>query len=572
MPDGGNGDGPAPSVPVLQSPLPDVYIGRHSAPGTLRTTFSWKASTATDGLPISYQLQFSSDPAFASGVLEATASEPTYSPTTDFAVSQTPPVGTRYYWRVRACTTAKCSDYSAARWVSFGRNNRDFNGDGFSDVVAGAPRNSAAGTNSGRAYVYFGGAGGAFNAGADGVLSSTAAGDQFGVSVAPAGDLNGDGFTDLAVGATLADGAGGTPADVGTVSIYFGGDGATFDGTPDAVLYGTVANARFGRQVAAAGDVNGDGFGDLIVGAHYPEATGVGRAYLYFGGGGAFDKTADGTLTGEAGEAFGGAVSSAGDINRDGFADVLVGAYFSDIGSTDAGRALLFLGGAGASFDSRADQIFTQNLDKQFGYSVASAGDLNGDGFADIVISAPGPDVNSTDQGRVYAYFGTEAGVLPAEPNVTFAGTANGEAFGRSISSAGDLNGDGLDDLLVGAYANATLGGGTGRVYVFFGGRGTLDTANDGSFTGLAALDSLGNSVALAGDVNGDGFSDVIVGAPGNDAGCAECGRAYLFFGRSGTFDSTPRGLLTGSVAGEFLGQAVAVILPRRGGVCRAST
>lgn len=553
-PDGPGPDAAAPTTPTLLAPLPDVYVGRHSAAGTLRATFSWKESTVIDSRAIKYELQFSPDAMFAANVTEATSDTTSYMPAADFAVSQTPPVGTRYYWRVRACTSAKCGEYSKARWVNFGRNHRDFNGDGFSDVVAGAHNNPNGGDKTGRAYIYFGGAGGAFNGGADGVINGGQPSEQFGVSVAPVGDLNGDGFTDLAIGATLSDGPGATD-NVGSVSIYLGGPGATFDTTADATMFGTVTNARFGRQVASAGDVNGDGYGDLIVGAHYPEATGVGRAYVYYGGPGAFDKVADGTLSGDAGESFGCTVASAGDINRDGYADVIIGAYLADVGSTDAGRALVYLGGSTATFDSTADQVLSQDLDDWFGYSVASAGDLNGDGYADVAVGAPSTD--TAPAGRVYVYFGGATGTLAAEPSMTYTNSV-AESFGRSVSSAGDLNGDGADDLIVGAYLNNAVATAAGRIYVYYGGKGTLDTSADGILTGAAVLDVMGNSVALAGDVNADGFSDVIVGVSGSDAACGDCGRALIYFGRAGTFDNVPRGTLNGTVVGEQMGYSVA--------------
>lgn len=217
-------DLPAPTTPALVSPMPDVHIGRHALLGSLRATFTWSAAQVTGDHEITYQLELSRDAGFASGVTTVSTRDTSYMPSSDLEVSQTPPVGARYYWRVRACTSmTSCSEPSAARWINFGRAKRDYNGDGYSDVLVGA---TSLNTTSGRALVYFGGPGGSFNSTPDGELRQVKPSDLFGITVASAGDVNADGFADVIVGATSGDG---TMPGSGAAYLYLGGAGATFD-------------------------------------------------------------------------------------------------------------------------------------------------------------------------------------------------------------------------------------------------------------------------------------------------------------------------------------------------------
>jgi len=423
----------------------------------------------------------------------------------------------------------------------------DLDGDGLPDLVVGAPaRTTANGTGSGAAYVYSNA-----NTGAGVALWSAlgaAANDRFGQSVAAAGDVNGDGYGDLIVGAWLNDAGG---ADTGRAYLYFGGPGA--DATPDLTLTGAASGDRFGRSVAGAGDVNGDGYDDLIVGAYVNDAGGTdtGRAYIYFGGA-APDATPDLTLTGAAvDDQFGIAVAGAGDVNGDGYADVIVGAWLNDAGGTNAGRAYVFFGGA--TPDATPDLVLTgAAAGDTFGYSVASAGDVNGDGYADVIIGAVFNSAGGVGAGQAYVYFG---GLAPdAVADLTLTGQAAGDNFGQ-VAGAGDVNGDGYDDLLVGADSNAAGGFNAGRAYVYFGGP-NADAIPDLTLTGANSGDSFGESVAGAGDVNADGFADVIVGATGNNAAGIDAGQAYVYFGGPAP-DATPDLTLTGAATGDTFGNSV---------------
>jgi hypothetical protein len=424
----------------------------------------------------------------------------------------------------------------------------DVNGDGFGDVIVGACGNSAVGTAAGRAYIYFGGT--SMDQVADVTLTGAAAHDNFGIWVASAGDVNGDGYGDAIVGAPYND-AGGDGA--GSAYVYFGG--TSMDHVADVTLTGAAAYDGFGISVAGAGDVNGDGYGDVIVGAQYNDAggTNAGRAYICFGGT-SMDHVPDVTLTGAAAsDRFGYSVASAGDVNGDAYGDVIVGAYNNDAGGTNAGRAYIYFGGG--VMDATADVNLTGAAASDlFGFSVAGAGDVNGDGYGDVIVGALYNDAGGTDAGRAYLYMNSMAGT--DIPDERFTGSAPTSYLGYSVASAGDVNGDGHADVIVGAYGHDQDGANHGHAYIYYGGPG-MDATADVTLTGAAEGDCFGWSVAGAGDVNGDGYSDVIVGAPHNDATGADAGAAYIYYGGA-SMDQTADKTLTGAAAGDQFGFSVA--------------
>ena len=392
----------------------------------------------------------------------------------------------------------------------------DVNGDGYDDVIVGAPNNDAAGTDAGQAYLYFGGPGA--DDIPDLIMTGNNAGDLFGFSVSGAGDVNGDGYDDVLVGAIGYDSPG---VSAGRVYLFHGGS------PPSNLGYlqfsAAAAGDGFGYSVARAGDINGDGYADIIVGAPFNDAGGTdaGRAYVYFGGNN--DANADITFTdAAAGDRFGWSVSGAGDVNADRFSDVIVGGFLNGGGN---GRAYVYFGGQGA--DNTADLILVGSAAERLGNAVSSAGDVNGDGYSDLIVGAYTNSVAGTNAGRAYVYYG---GVAPdATADVTLTGVAGGDFFGYSVSGAGDVNGDGYADVIVGANGVNTIFTDTGRAYVYLGG-GSPDASADIVFTGKAANDFHGAFVSSAGDVNGDGFSDVIVGAYGCDTtNGTDTGRAYVY-------------------------------------------
>ena len=217
---------------------------------------------------------------------------------------------------------------------------------------------------------------------------------------------------------------------------------------PDAMsknfLNGHTAGELFGYSVSNAGDVNSDGFSDIIVGAER-YSNDEGRAYIYFGGP-INDYTPDVILTGEAaGNNFGYSVSTAGDVNGDGFSDVIVGAYINDEAGSNSGKAYIYFGGA--SMDNTPDVEMTGEAEEDFfGCSVSTAGDVNGDGFSDVIVGAYGNDEAGSSSGKAYIYFGGTS--MDNMPDVEMIGEAEGNNFGYSVSDANDVNGDGFSDLI----------------------------------------------------------------------------------------------------------------------------
>ena len=404
----------------------------------------------------------------------------------------------------------------------------DVNGDEYSDVIVGAYGNDAGGNSAGRAYIYFGGA--IINTTADVTLTGAAAGDNFGYSVSTAGDVNGDGYSDVIVGAYQND-AGGSNA--GRAYIYLGG--ASMNNIADVTLTGAAAFDAFGCSVSKAGDVNGDGYSDVIVGAKWggdiyngdgfseliegarygDVISAYGRAYIFFGGVN-MNSIADVTMDGQ--DDFGYCVSSAGDVNGDGYSDVIVSEYYSDVKSLGIlAHAYIFLGGI--DMDNIPDITLHADHMTYWGIMCSTAGDVNGDGYSDVIVSSYYTD-------RAYIYFGGES--MDNTIDVTLNGELFGDGFANSVSTAGDINGDGYSDVIVGAHGNDAGGSNSGRAYIYFGGT-SMDNIADIILTGATTNDEFGLSVASAGDVNGDGCSDVIVGAPWNDAGGSNAGRAYLY-------------------------------------------
>ncbi len=354
----------------------------------------------------------------------------------------------------------------------------------------------------------------------------------FGYSVASAGDVNGDGFGDLIVGAPWFDNG---QTDEGRAFLYLG----SASGLSPSASWTAESNqglAQFGFSVASAGDVNGDGHGDVVIGASSWDnsQTNAGRAYVYHGSSTGLSSTPAWSVEGDQLNGYlGYSVASAGDVNGDGYADVVIGVWQYDNGQTNEGRALAYHGSAAGLTVAAAWSAEINHAISYFGVSVASAGDVNGDGYSDVVIGAD----NYEQRGRAYVFHGGASGLsnTPAWIGDTF---MLGGYYGTSVSSAGDVNGDGYSDVVIGSPTYGNASGFVGRAYVYYGSASGLST-NPSGFSTIPAWTAqgdqgsgyFGNSVSSAGDVNGDGYGDVLVGAPGYDNGQTNEGRAFLYFG-----------------------------------------
>ena len=419
-----------------------------------------------------------------------------------------------------------------AAGVNYGKsvsNAGDVNGDGFDDVIIGDPNgNGGAGTNSGRAYIYYGGT--VINSTADVILTGGAVNNYFGKSVSNAGDVNSDGYDDVIVGAY------GYNSFTGRAYVYYGG--ASMNNVADVIMTGAFTNNEFGSSVSGAGDLNGDGYSDVIVGA-YAASVYTGKAYIYFGGS-SMDNIADVTMTGEnSNDNFGYSVSGTGDVNGDGYHDVICGAY----GFNGMGRAYVYFGGV--SMNNVADvSMYGGAISDFFGASVSNAGDVNDDGYPDVIVGAHG---YSSATGRAYIYYG--GSVMDGAADVTMTGESSNNSFGYSVSDAGDINGDGFADVYVGAYGYGTS---KGRAYLYYGGA-SMNNAVDVFMTGEETLNYFGYSVSGGGDFNGDGFADMVTGAYGHNS---NTGRAYVYTNTMTGVD-IPDITMTGEAVQNFFGQSV---------------
>ncbi|MEA3340920.1 MAG: integrin alpha, partial [Chloroflexota bacterium] len=226
---------------------------------------------------------------------------------------------------------------------------------------------------------------------------------------------------------------------------------------------------------------------------------------------------------GATGDLLGWAVSTAGDVNGDGYADIIVGAPRYSNGETEEGAALLYLGGPGGPAASPAWTGESDQPYAWFGYSIAAAGDVNGDGYGDVIVGAPRYDITGTvaltDAGQVFLYYGGPAGIVTSTVWITHAAQAHAR-FGSAVAAAGDVNGDGFGDVIVTANGYDAEETNEGAAFLYHGGPTGLDTTAAWAVHPTdQAYANFGRSASTAGDVNGDGYSDVIVGASWYDSG-----------------------------------------------------
>jgi hypothetical protein len=437
-------------------------------------------------------------------------------------------------------------------------------------------------------------------------LEGDSTGDSAGRAVSGAGDVNGDGIEDLLVSAYKV----GIFAPPGTVYLIYGTQWSPPKSlnlaNADVIITGTQNGSRTGFSLGAAGDVDNDGFDDFLIGADGYDLNGAnadsGRVYLVYGKANLPATLNLGSLSGSAatifaspngGDLFGSSVAGVGDVNGDGTPDILVGSSGADTGSLiQSGQAVLIYGSdafgslVNISSLTESEGAFLNGAGaaEHAGRSVASAGDFNNDGFADIIVGADDADANGPESGRAYVVYGDPS--LPeiialgslGSAGLTIDGPGAGDNLGASVSGGGDVNGDGFDDVVVGCHQFDDTGSNEGLATIIYGGSSmptTLDAGNLGAagvtLTGVDGSDEAGFTVAmsrtLSGDVNGDGFADVLISARQADPNGGQSGEVYLLHGNNTlptelSLESLSfRGVqLNGTDSGDRAGDSLAMI------------
>ncbi|MHC4990993.1 MAG: integrin alpha [Planctomycetota bacterium] len=472
----------------------------------------------------------------------------------------------------------------------------DVNGDGVRDLIIGAYRVSANGNpQAGECYIVFGKANTLaidLDDVAMGIGGFVIRGDDehtwLGFDISTAGDVNGDGLADIVLGAPYS---GPAMPDAPSESFVVFGKFDTDDvlladlalGIGGFVIRGVEADELTGTSVSRAGDVNGDGLSDIIIGAPEANANGLasaGESYVVFGklDTAPVDLETD-VIDGDGGFVIRGAnandrsgeqVARAGDANGDGLGDLFIGAPEARPGGVfRAGTCYVVFGKAGSGAVELADvaagsggysivsgwggQLF-------LGSSIGGGGDVNGDGLDDVIIGLQFRNANGEwDSGETFVVFGKNDGgpislrddVVHGPAGFNIRGAERFEESGVSVSSAGDVNGDGLRDIIVGAWKGSPDGNvAAGKSYVVFGktGSGRIELADVaaglGGFVinGIIGSDFSGSSVSGAGDVNGDGLGDLLVGAPWADPGGRTlAGETYVIWGTEAVPPDAPR-------------------------------
>jgi Ca2+-binding RTX toxin-like protein len=451
----------------------------------------------------------------------------------------------------------------------------DVNGDGYDDLIIGAPVTPGNGGLDGAAFVLFGSATGPGAVqdlsaldGKNGFrINGPASGAMLGEAVASAGDFNGDGIDDLLIGSK--NGAQGG-FRTGEAFVVFGTAAAAgfpatvnlsqLNGSNGFRLYGTSGGGQVGTSAASAGDVNGDGYDDLLIGAPgaQPNGSGSGGAYVVFGHAGAqatpidlgaLNGTTGFKINGASGDELGRSVSAAGDVNGDGYADLLVSANgFGGIGGGGAAYVLFGHGGGFAAtleasaIDGTNGFILDGPFGADIGRSVSTAGDLNGDGYDDLIVVERADDAGGTAAHVVFGHGGafTQTVDLAAlNGGNGFTLVDPGKATTWNVATAGDFNGDGYADILVSAATASGADPNAGVSYLVYGSAGgfgaTVDLSHLGTQQGLridgAATGDNAWNISAGGDVNGDGYDDIVIGAPYAKDNGSQTGLGYVIYG-----------------------------------------
>jgi len=434
----------------------------------------------------------------------------------------------------------------------------DMNGDGVWDIAIAAPGHDSLSEDTGVLWLFDGptalGDLHLDDSAATTAIHGEVTGQSAGWACSCAGDLDADGYQDVVLTSPFhSNGVDQTGAAFLVFGRANGWPGSVELAGVDVSFLGEYDEDEAGYSVETEGDYDGDGAQDLIVGAPFNDSNGwhSGKVYVYYGRPQSQFVSdslanADAAFIGHASDkSAGGAVARAGDPNGDGLDDLLIGNAneggswenwtYLVFGNTNRWASQTDLALADASFVGEA-------LGDDAGNTVAAAGDTNGDGLDDFLVGAPYNNESGGVSGQVYLVFGRTSGWSTgfslAYADASFLGEGGGDVLGWSLSGAGDVNGDGLDDFMIGAPGNGEYQADAGQAYLFFGkttGWAMDVTAGDAdaSFIGEAVDDQAGWSVAGGGDLDGDGFADLLIGAPFCDDGASDAGQVYVIYGTS---------------------------------------
>lgn len=380
-------------------------------------------------------------------------------------------------------------------------------------------------------------------------------GSYFGSSISRAGDVNGDGFPDVLVSASRFTANRKVRAGA---AMVLSGSATGLQGIASWRFEGYQSNLQFGRAIAGGGDVNGDGLPDLVIGALRRFDSGNnGLLTVFYGNRTAINPDPDWEhLPPENGTGFASSLLMAGDVNRDGYDDVIVGATRLTRNRMEEGAVFLFSGSRAGLLGEPVWSAFGGATNTYFGDRLAT-GDVNGDGFLDLLVGAPTHSVDGVKRGRVLLFLGGPAG-FSKTPAWTADGAASDSYFGGAIAVMGDINGDGCSDFLVGM-PYRTTGPDVGKAFLYLGARSGMSTTPVWTALGRAPGARFGSAIASVGDVNGDGFGDVLIGSPELRIADGGEGRASLFLGTRDGLDSAPSWVVDGMQA-FYAGTIVAAL------------
>lgn len=337
---------------------------------------------------------------------------------------------------------------------------------------------------------------------------------------------------------------------------------ASLSDFPDWTVEGDQSGVEFAAAVSAAGDVNGDGYADVILGApkYNNGIDNEGAALVFHGSAGGLSDTYNWLASSmNAGSRFGSAVSKAGDVNGDGYDDVIVGAYRYNNGQPEEGAAFVYHGSEFGLSPIPNWMVETNVKNAQYGYAVGGGGDINGDGYDDVVVGAKLFTNGQVNEGAVFVYYGSPTGLNHSHA-WSFESNQESAMLGHAAGIAGDVNGDGYSDVYVSAPQYEYGSVDEGRVMVFLGAETGLKPAPDWIGEGNQDNGWFGASASGAGDTNSDGYDDLIVGAPHYDLEQVDEGAAFVYLGSPYGLRAKAAWIADGNHSDEGFGIAVGMV------------